>query len=401
MTKLTRARVWNVGVGIVTLLSASASRADELIELDLDGTATTSAVWESSETGMEQFSEQSIREFEVLQDLRYHLNFFGDFHAFNDFARGLEPSFELGGFGILMTGQLSGGLTAVGEIVFELGHSPTFIEVERFEIDYEGDGFELRAGRGHTRIGYWNGVFHHGVWLQPTIERPKIIRFEDDGGLIPVHWVGIDGGLFVLDVQGGRVSISSGVALGRGDTVEDVRTADDTNPEKSVSVSMRADDVGLRGLHAGAGAIFDWIAPADASVRPALPDESIREIVLNAFLSYRAGAVTSIAEVYGVHHATRGRSWAVFDAFVVFAIERDPIGGYGSFELLHRSGADPFFEPGGDGSVDGSRLGLLSTLGLRLATSSWSALKAEYGLELERTGEVPSHSVRLHWSFGL
>ena len=48
----------------------------------------------------------------------------------------------------------------------------------------------LEVGRFHTDIGYWNTAFHHGLWLQIPVERPHVLRFEDDGGLVPVHWVG-------------------------------------------------------------------------------------------------------------------------------------------------------------------------------------------------------------------
>ena len=44
----------------------------------------------------------------------------------------------------------------------------------------------------HTLLGYWNQAYHHGTWLQTTVFRPEIYRWEDDGGgLLPVHEVGV------------------------------------------------------------------------------------------------------------------------------------------------------------------------------------------------------------------
>src|SRR5262249_52466754 len=36
-----------------------------------------------------------------------------------------------------------------------------------------------------------NTAYHHSSWLQTTIERPLIFAFEDDGGLLPIHGVGL------------------------------------------------------------------------------------------------------------------------------------------------------------------------------------------------------------------
>jgi hypothetical protein len=45
-------------------------------------------------------------------------------------------------------------------------------------------------GRFHTPYGYWNAAFHHGAQIQ-TVTRPRFIDFEDRGGILPAHSVGI------------------------------------------------------------------------------------------------------------------------------------------------------------------------------------------------------------------
>ena len=67
------------------------------------------------------------------------------------------------------------------------------VDVERLQIAYRwSDALRLTAGRGHTALGYWNESYHHGKLLQPTVERPEVLKFEDDGGILPVHFVGLE-----------------------------------------------------------------------------------------------------------------------------------------------------------------------------------------------------------------
>lgn len=50
----------------------------------------------------------------------------------------------------------------------------------------------LSMGRFHTPLGHWNKSFHHGVYLQDTIDRPFYLDFEDDNGFMPIHNVGMN-----------------------------------------------------------------------------------------------------------------------------------------------------------------------------------------------------------------
>jgi hypothetical protein len=53
------------------------------------------------------------------------------------------------------------------------------------------DAVTLWAGRFHTPMGLWNTSFHHGANLQTSIYRPRFIDFEDKGGIVPAHSVGM------------------------------------------------------------------------------------------------------------------------------------------------------------------------------------------------------------------
>jgi hypothetical protein len=65
--------------------------------------------------------------------------------------------------------------------------------MERLQIGYTfSDNFTAWMGRFHTPYGYWNTAFHHGTQIQ-TATRPRFVDFEDNGGILPAHTVGLWG----------------------------------------------------------------------------------------------------------------------------------------------------------------------------------------------------------------
>lgn len=65
-------------------------------------------------------------------------------------------------------------------------------EFERLQIGWEPvpDTF-LWIGRFHQPGSVWNTRQHHGQYLQPSVTRPAIENWEDDGGVLPQHVAGL------------------------------------------------------------------------------------------------------------------------------------------------------------------------------------------------------------------
>jgi hypothetical protein len=65
-------------------------------------------------------------------------------------------------------------------------------DLERMQIGYSfNDTVTAWAGRFHTPYGYWNTAFHHGAQIQTSVLRPIFLEFENDGGILPAHTVGV------------------------------------------------------------------------------------------------------------------------------------------------------------------------------------------------------------------
>ena len=68
------------------------------------------------------------------------------------------------------------------------------LDVERLQIGYTfSDTATVWGGRFHTPYGYWNTAFHHGAQLQTAVLRPRFLDFEDSGGILPAHMLGVWG----------------------------------------------------------------------------------------------------------------------------------------------------------------------------------------------------------------
>jgi hypothetical protein len=105
-----------------------------------------------------------------------------------------HSAFQAGEFDLFMTSKLSDRLSFLGELV--LGPSTTnqfILDIERYQLTYKVNRyFSASAGRMHTSIGYYNTAYHHGTWFSTAEGRPIMYLFEDSGGILPVHIVGLN-----------------------------------------------------------------------------------------------------------------------------------------------------------------------------------------------------------------
>ncbi len=102
-------------------------------------------------------------------------------------------TFQNGEFDLFVSSRLSDTLSFFSEVI--IGSDPTNawgLDIERLQLTYRpSQYFEISGGRYHTAIGYYNTAFHHGTWFQTATGRPFMYFFEDSGGILPVHSVGV------------------------------------------------------------------------------------------------------------------------------------------------------------------------------------------------------------------
>ncbi len=129
------------------------------------------------------------------EKLRLHFNLYGDAEyrvtgSSSSFPQ--QNGFFVGQTDLHIMAQYGEHLSAMSEDVVEFDGEEPSIDLERIVVFYTfSDQFRLGAGRDHTAFSYWNRTFHHGAQLQTTIDRPFFLKFEDGGGVVPAHIVGL------------------------------------------------------------------------------------------------------------------------------------------------------------------------------------------------------------------
>jgi len=255
-----------------------------------------------------------------------------------------ESWFSIGELDLYMISRLSERISFLGELIFEAEDAGgTVADVERLLIAYTlSDEWSLSAGRHHSLISYWNRVYHHELLLQPTIDRPEAIRFEDKGGILPAHLVGVS-------VQGRRfhgpwtLEYQAQLANGRGPSRPDVQNVGDENRRKAVAlrVSLMKDPSPSRHLEFGPAFYLDRI-PED----PAVPSRqtSIDERIVGASFLFRNPSLEVLSEYFDIRHDVEGGERFDHPAWYVVVTWRrwkwKPYAGYDNNGL---DNDDPYF----------------------------------------------------------
>lgn len=212
--------------------------------------------------------------------------------------------FYLGEFDLYLVSRLSQGLSLLAEVTLEVDDDGnTEIDLERLFVKYRrSDHVWVSLGRRHLPLGFWNETFHHGLIMQPTIHRPEILRFEDRGGVLPVHATGVLAGgrmfrgRWALDYVGG-------LSNGRGPSLDQPQSVGDANGHKAPSVKLGLSWDG-DGSHVGFGGIGygDRIPPElDVPGR----DSSLDETILGLFAVLRTTKVDLFGEYFDIRHEDR------------------------------------------------------------------------------------------------
>ena len=204
---------------------------------------------------------------------------FGDINLHGDDHKGDTTAFSLGQLNLFVTSDISEKFKFLGEIVFEGGPDNIFgvtrgqsnsfaVDLERYLLQYSyNDYLNISAGRYHTAIGYYNTAYHHSTWFQTTTGRPFLFQFEDRGGILPVHSVGVSAsglipsgplGLhYVAEAGNGRASRSP---LDE----EPVQNEIDDENHKAFNLAIFARPDKVPGLQVGFSAYRDVLSPVGA-----------------------------------------------------------------------------------------------------------------------------------------
>ena len=287
------------------------------------------------------------------------------------------------------------------EVLLEAALEDGGVDVERIQIGYIlNDALKIRAGRVHNILGYWNTTYHHGTYIQTTIDRPFFLKFEDEGGLLPVHLVGVwTSGRY----HAGPLNLGYDLMLGNGSKIVntpegtelDPNNIADDNRNKAFSFRLQGSPRFINALKFMVSGSFSKVEEYGPSNLPVL---EVNQHILNASVIYNQEGepFEFLSEVFWLRNKDEltglGKNTNTFYYVQTGYTFKELITPYARYEQSLTKEGDPYMAA--LSAVD-KRIALA---GVRYELSLGSALKAEFRKIREKG--IENHSeYAVQWSF--
>ena len=310
---------------------------------------------------------------------------FGDIDFHGTDQHGSTNTFSLGQLNLFVTSDISEKFKFLSEIVFEAGPDNFYnvpggrrnefaVDVERYLLQYSyNDYFNLAFGRYHTAIGFYNTAYHHSTWFQTTTGRPLLFQFEDSGGILPIHNVGVSAsgripsgplGLhYVAEIGNGRESRSPL-------TEEPVQNEVDENNFKAFNLALFARPEAMHGLQVGLSGYHDKLMP--------LGMPRVDETILAGHAVYMVPKFEWLNEMVLLRHSPEGTS-RTFNTPAFYTQIAKRFGSYQPYfryQYINGSDQEPIFPD--VGRIEGP------SVGIRYDASESVAFKLQYDYNIAR-----------------
>ncbi|MBI5238655.1 MAG: porin [Deltaproteobacteria bacterium] len=331
---------------------------------------------------------------------------FADFNFSHSTQKNADQGeFSLGALDFYLSQPIDDRTDVLVEFVIESDDAGDFVvDLERLQFGYiASDAMKLRVGRFHNILGYWNTAYHHGAQLHTSIERPAFLEFEDDGGIIPTHIIGM---WAAGSVKTAPAEVTYGLMLGNGSKVGGIasmalgggslnpnNTKDDTG-NKAVSLKLRVEPSAIDGLGAGISGYHAVVKGYDTSDVEIM---RIKQDILSLDLTYFSGNIEAMGEYYMIKDKDDLGGGASHTSSAYYIQGGYAIGNltpYLRYENVSLdNGNDPYFSA--LGTVESKR----TVAGARYNLSMMSAFKAEVRLIDENTTSGNYEQFALQWAF--
>ncbi len=293
---------------------------------------------------------------------------------------GSSQSFSLGDFDLFVNARLNDHLTVLGELLVTSDFSNEFsAEMDRLMLTYSANKyFKISAGKYHTAIGYYTNEFYRARFFQTATGAPILFTDEDDGGILPVHSIGLTA---TGEVPSGPLGlhwvaeIANGMAANSVSS-EPIQNFVDENNGKAFNFALYARPEGVRGLDVGGSFYRDRQYPAGFG--------PIEQSIYSAHAAMVRPHMELIAEGVLLQHDLLSSNH-VFNTVSVYgqaSYKIGPIRPYFRYEYQNIPASDPIF------AALGRENG--PSVGARYDFSDFAAFKLQYGLLGVRSGPSTS-----------
>jgi len=321
------------------------------------------------------------------------------------FVPGSAGNFYTGDFGLFLTSRLTNKASVLSEIVFQEGDAQTYhVDLRRMLLKYEyNDHLKFSFGRYQTNIGYYNWAFRSAAWLQTTADRPLVMQFASDGGLLPTQAIGVS---VTGAIPSGKLGLNYVAEYGSSDTVrpdidgDGLVTDENNGNQTNVGLFVRPDE--LRGLQIGTSYYHDQISnnvlnasgaqipPPPGSLGPAA---RYGQTIVNGYVVYVAHGIEFLNEGFLIRQALIGGSLH-FDTPAFYSQFSKQLGRVRPFFRYQYVNANS--NPNSIYDDVGLRFG--PSFGARYDLNDYMAFTAQLDHTVRR-GEPDLNGLQLQWAF--
>jgi hypothetical protein len=270
------------------------------------------------------------------------------------FEAGSAGNFYTGDFGLFLTSRLTDKTSVLAELVFEQSDAQSYhVDLRRLLLKYDyNDHLKMSFGRYQTNVGYYNWAFRSAAWLQTTADRPLMMEYAKDGGLIPTQAIGVS---LTGTIPSGKLGLNYIAEYGSSDTIRPDLIGDglltDENNGNQVNVGVYARPDALAGLQIGASYYHDKIsnilvdAQTQLKLAPPLgaPGSSARygQTVVNGYVVYVAKGIEFLNEGFLIRDAPLHFTAPVFNTPAFYSQFSKQFGRYRPFIRFQYVNASP------------------------------------------------------------
>jgi len=242
-------------------------------------------------------------DYQVLNQRQPELGSYG-------FVPGSSGSFYTGDFGLFLTARLTDKASVLAEMVVEEGDAQTYsVDLRRMLLKYDfNDHLKFSFGRYQTAIGYYNWAYRSAAWLQTTADRPLVMEFASNGGLLPTQAVGVS---VTGSIPSGKLDLNYVAEYGSSDTVRpDLNGSGELTDENNgnhINFAIFARPEWVPGLQIGTSFYHDKISNITNSV-----PSSLRwgQTIVNGYVVYSSRGIEFLNEAFLIRDALIGSSAA-------------------------------------------------------------------------------------------
>ena len=284
-----------------------------------------------------------------------------------------NASFTFESLDAFVSVQVGDHFQALSETVISPSHGSGALSQERLWGAWTfDDRLYAKLGLEHSPITLWNRRYHHGAWLEPTIERPLVASFEGStDGFLPLHNQGLElGGSAPLG--GGMLTYTGILSNGRGITPAEKQPGEDLNDSKAVVAALSWSPFD-EAYSFGVAGHLDRVPANPGSLDAVLLDE-VEELIGSVFVEASLGPVELLTEFAVMTNKTKADG-AEYDHTAGYLQLLYPHGDwtpYLRFDFKDMDEGDPYLAQL-DRDLDQWR----QTVGVRWDIASRAALKVE------------------------